>query len=150
MTEVEPTAEPVPTDDEIVALSQQNGLLALPMFVVSSFPTDTGVTAVIEAIPAHGNYWAKLEKDGVLFAGGPELSGLGSDPWSGRAIFIFSAQSLAAAHAIAEADPMHCHRQYLADAVVARGVDVIHLLPGGGFRYHLRAQLALPLEPDRS
>jgi uncharacterized protein YciI len=114
VTEVGPTADPVLTDDEIVALSRQNGSLALPMFVVSSFPAGAGVAAVMEAIPAHGTYWAKLEEDGVLFAGGPELSGLGSDPWSGRAIFIFSAQSLAAAHAIAEADPMHASgaRQY--------------------------------------
>lgn len=36
----------------------------------------------------------------------------------------------------AEADPNHCHRQLLADAVVARGLDVIHLLTGGGFRTH--------------
>lgn len=36
----------------------------------------------------------------------------------------------------AEADPSHCHRQLLADAAVARGVDVIHLLANGGFRSH--------------
>jgi len=42
------------------------------------------------------------------------LSELGSDPWSGRAMFTFKAQSLAAAQAIAEADPMHASgaRQY--------------------------------------
>lgn len=45
----------------------------------------------------------------------------------------------------AEADPLRCHRQFVADAAVERGVDVIHLLPGGGFRYHEPAQLALPL-----
>lgn len=37
----------------------------------------------------------------------------------------------------AEADPSQCHRQILADAMVARGVDVIHLLgSSGGFRSH--------------
>lgn len=36
----------------------------------------------------------------------------------------------------AEADPASCHRQLLADAALARGVDVIHLLAGGGFRSH--------------
>jgi uncharacterized protein (DUF488 family) len=36
----------------------------------------------------------------------------------------------------AEADPMNCHRRLIADAASARGVDVIHLLPGGGFRHH--------------
>ena len=55
--------------------------LALPMFVFISFPADAGIAAVAEAIPAHGEYWA-------------------------NAMFIFKAQSLAAARAIAE-DPMH-------------------------------------------
>lgn len=36
----------------------------------------------------------------------------------------------------AEADPLACHRQLLADAAVAMGLDVVHLLAGGGFRYH--------------
>jgi hypothetical protein len=30
----------------------------------------------------------------------------------------------------------------LADAALARGVDVIHLLPGGAFRYHALSPLA--------
>jgi len=46
--------------------------------------------------PAHGEYWAKLEEEGVMFAGGPALTGLGSDPWGGHAMFIFKAQSLPA------------------------------------------------------
>ena len=114
MTEVEPNSESVPTDDGLVALSRQHQLLALPMFVVSSFPAEADIAAVMETIPAHGDYWAKLEEEGVLFAGGPVLSGHGSDPWPGHAMFIFTAQSLAAAHAIAEADPMHASgaRQY--------------------------------------
>jgi len=84
------------------------------MFVMSSFSTDAGMAGVLEALQARGGYWAKLEEEGVLFAGGPMLSELGSDPWSGRAMFIFRAQSLAAAQAIAEADPMHASgaRQY--------------------------------------
>ncbi len=55
---------------------------------------------------------------------------------------LSSASSATVAAMCAEADPLHCHRQYLADAVVARGVDVIHLLPGGGFRYHTLSPLA--------
>ena len=114
MTEVDPTVVPVPTNNELVALSRQSHLLALPMFVLISFPADAGIAAVAEAIPAHGEYWAKLEEEGVMFAGGPALTGLGSDPWGGHAMFIFKAQSLAAAQAIAEADPMHASgaRQY--------------------------------------
>ena len=114
MAEVETTVETVPTSDGLIALSQQYQLLALPMFVASSSPTDAGIAAVIEGIPAHAEYWGKLEEKGVLFAGGPVLPELGSDPWSGDAIFIFNAQSLAAARAILEADPMHASgaRQY--------------------------------------
>jgi len=46
-----------------------------------------------------------------------------------------AAESVVAAMC-AEADPMNCHRRHIADAAAARGVDVIHLLPGGGFRHH--------------
>lgn len=36
----------------------------------------------------------------------------------------------------AEADPAHCHRRHIADAAVAQGVAVTHLLPGGILRPH--------------
>ncbi|MFD7001023.1 YciI family protein [Streptomyces mirabilis] len=114
VTEVEPTVEPVPTSDDLVALSQRHHLLCMPMFVMSTFPTDVGMAAVMEAVQEHLDYWAKLEEESVMFAGGPMLSEVGSDPWSGHGMIIFTAQSLAAAHAIAEADPMHASgaRQY--------------------------------------
>ena len=114
MTEVEPAVEPAPTGDDLLAQSRQYHLLALPMFVMSSFPTDAGMAAVAEATQAHLDYWAKLEEGGVMFAGGPMLPELGSDAWLGDGMIIFKAQSLAAAQAIVEADPMHASgaRQY--------------------------------------
>ncbi len=36
----------------------------------------------------------------------------------------------------AEADPAHCHRRHIADAAVAQGIPVTHLLPGGILRPH--------------
>ena len=36
----------------------------------------------------------------------------------------------------AEADPLHCHRQLLADALVARGARVVHLLGAGRSSEH--------------
>lgn len=36
----------------------------------------------------------------------------------------------------AEADPAHCHRRHIADAAVAQGIAVTHLLPGGVLRPH--------------
>lgn len=36
----------------------------------------------------------------------------------------------------AEADSAHCHRSYIADAAVARGVEVFHILLDGSLRAH--------------
>lgn len=36
----------------------------------------------------------------------------------------------------AEADPARCHRRYLSDALVARGIDVVHLLSATESRPH--------------
>lgn len=47
MTEAEPTAAPMPAGDEVVELSRQAHQLALPMFVMSSFPTDAGTAGVV-------------------------------------------------------------------------------------------------------
>jgi len=60
VTEAEPTTAPMPTGDEVVELSRQAHQLALPMFVMSSFPADAGMAGVLEALQAHGEYWAKL------------------------------------------------------------------------------------------
>lgn len=45
----------------------------------------------------------------------------------------------------AEADPLHCHRRLLADALVARGARVVHLLAPGRsseHAFHPRARVA--------
>lgn len=107
MTGVKPTVEPVPSSDDIIAVSQQARLLCEPMFVLTTFPGDRGMAAVMEEVGPHLAYWAEREQENVLFAGGPVMSEVGSDPWSGHGIIILRAQSLAEAHAIARADPMH-------------------------------------------
>ena len=43
----------------------------------------------------------------------------------------------------AEADPLHCHRQLLADALLARGARVVHLLGGDGRSVHVLHPRAL-------
>jgi uncharacterized protein (DUF488 family) len=39
----------------------------------------------------------------------------------------------------AEALPWKCHRSLLADAVLARGVEAVHVLPGSQRRHELSA-----------
>lgn len=107
ITGVEPTVEPVPTIGDIVAVSQEAQLLCEPMFVMTTFPGDVGMASVMAAVGPHLDYWAEMERENVLFAGGPVMSEDRSDPWSGHGFVIFRAESLAAAHAIADADPMH-------------------------------------------
>jgi hypothetical protein len=107
MTDTVPIVQPVPTSDGLLEQSRQYQLMAIPMFVMTTFPAETGMAPVQEAVPGHLEYWAKLEEDGVMFAGGPVMSEPGSDPWSGEGLIIFRAESLAAAHTIAGDDPMH-------------------------------------------
>lgn len=53
-----------------------------------------------------------------------------------------------AAICCAEIDPDRCHRRFIADAMVARGWSVRHLLRPGEHRSHVRApqQASLPLD----
>ena len=95
---------------------------------------------------------AALDARGIAYRHFPGLGGkrqttytehMGTLPF-GEALdqlLEYSAGGIVAAMC-AEADPFQCHRQYLADAVLARGIDVIHLLPSGGFRYHQLSPLA--------
>lgn len=45
----------------------------------------------------------------------------------------------------AERDPEHCHRSFLADAIVTRGVRVVHLLDAQRARDHVRHPAAVEL-----
>jgi uncharacterized protein (DUF488 family) len=48
----------------------------------------------------------------------------------------------------AEAVPWRCHRQLIADALIARGVRVLHVIGGGALRPHALSRLAR-LDGDR-
>ena len=42
-----------------------------------------------------------------------------------------------------EAKPSSCHRQILADAILARGFEVMHMLPDGGIIPHKYTEFAV-------
>ncbi len=57
---------------------------------------------------------------------------------AGLAALQEAAAEQPAAVLCAEADPRHCHRQLLADAMEAAGWEVLHLLAGGARERHRR------------
>lgn len=81
------------------------GALAHELYVVQSVPS--GDPADVKAnLPAHLEYQANLERQGALVMAGP-LSDDTGDLMEGHGMIIYRAESLAAARALAAADPMH-------------------------------------------
>jgi hypothetical protein len=81
------------------------GLLALPLYVILTTPVGA-IDTLAAHLPAHLAYQKDLEARGITFAAGPFADDSESE-WSGEGMIIVRAESLAAARAIAEADPMH-------------------------------------------
>jgi len=81
------------------------GVLAKPLYVILTTPT-AGIDALHIQLPAHLAYQKDLEARGVTFAAGPFADDSETD-WSGEGMIIVRAENLAAAIAIAQADPMH-------------------------------------------
>jgi uncharacterized protein YciI len=90
---------------EMVELASTRNLLGMRLFVVSSKPTD-GLGPVMHSIDEHLAYQTKLETEGVMFAAGP-LATEDSAEWLGEGLFMYRADSIEEARAIAAADPMH-------------------------------------------
>lgn len=88
-----------------VAQIRSHGPLAMELYVVLTEPAD-GLDAVIANTPAHLGYQKMLEKQGIMFGAGPFATDDGKT-WEGHGMVIIRAESLALAHAIAAADPMH-------------------------------------------
>ncbi|MGH7716280.1 MAG: YciI family protein, partial [Vulcanimicrobiaceae bacterium] len=98
-------AETKITSEEIVALSKREGFLAKQLYVIFTEPTN-GLRPVMENIKAHLEFQIALEKQGIMFAAGPNWSD-DEKSWDGDGMVVIRAQTLAAAHEIAERDPMH-------------------------------------------
>jgi uncharacterized protein YciI len=90
---------------DLVEYSETHNLHAKQLYVVFSTPTN-GLGPVLKNLDAHVEYQTELETKGTMFAAGPFASE-DLQEWRGDGMFIYLAESLAAATALAERDPMH-------------------------------------------
>jgi uncharacterized protein YciI len=91
--------------EEIVALSKKEGFLAKQLYVVFTTPTN-GIGPVMENVKEHLAFQVRLEKEGIMFAAGPNWTDDGKS-WEGDGMVVIRANSLADAKQIMERDPMH-------------------------------------------
>ena len=87
------------------AEAKGRGALALELYAAQSTPAKTPQD-VKASLPDHLAYQAQLERTGQLAFAGP-MSDETGDHMQGMGLIIYRADSLAAARALAEADPMH-------------------------------------------
>lgn len=85
--------------------AKSRGALALELYVAHSTPAKTPQD-VKASLPEHLAYQADLEKQGKLVFAGP-MSDETGDHMQGVGMIVYRADSLEAARALAEADPMH-------------------------------------------
>ncbi len=95
----------MPKWEDYKAQAKQRGALALELYAAESTPAGTA-KAVKEHLPAHLSYQSALEAAGKLALAGP-LSDASGEWMEGTGLIIYRAQSLEAARALADADPMH-------------------------------------------
>lgn len=91
--------------NEYKTSAKARGSLAHELFVVESTPAKTP-EEVKSVLPDHLAYQAAQEQQGHLAFAGP-LSDETGEYMQGCGLIIYRAESLEAARAIAEADPMH-------------------------------------------
>lgn len=85
--------------------AKERGALALELFVAQSVPAK-GPEDVKASLPAHLAYQGELEEKGALAFAGPMSDDTG-ELMQGMGMIIYRAETLDAARALAEADPMH-------------------------------------------
>lgn len=87
------------------ARAKERGALALELYVAHSVPAKAP-DDVVAALPDHLAYQATLEREGKLAFAGPMSDETGTE-MQGVGLIVYRADSLEAARALAEADPMH-------------------------------------------
>ncbi|MEM9205402.1 MAG: YciI family protein [Pseudomonadota bacterium] len=94
----------MPVWDDYKATAKSRGALAMELYVLQSTPIDP--LRIPDLLPDHLAYQKVLEDKGVLVMAGP-LSDESGTLMEGAGHIVYRAESLDAAKAIAEADPMH-------------------------------------------
>ena len=89
----------------IIEESRRRGYLAKQFYLVSTRPTD-GIGPVMENLAEHLAFQETLERDGIMFAAGPNWTD-DEQSWEGDGTVVIRAGSLAEAKEIAARDPMH-------------------------------------------
>lgn len=86
-------------------MSRKGGFLAKQLYVVFTTPT-AGLAPAMQNLKEHLAFQAALEKEGIMFAAGPNWAD-DEKSWDGEGMVAIRAKSLAEAKAIAARDPMH-------------------------------------------
>lgn len=95
----------MPNWEEYKAIAKSRGALAWELYVAQTIPAGDP-EAVKANLSNHLAYQADLESQGVLVMAGP-VSDESGDEMMGAGQIIYRAESLSAAKAFADADPMH-------------------------------------------
>ncbi len=95
----------MPKWTEYKEAARSRGALALELYVVMSTP-DGAPELLREVLPEHLAYQQRVEAEGRLVFAGP-LSDESGEEMQGAGLIVYRAESLNAARALAEADPMH-------------------------------------------
>jgi uncharacterized protein len=90
---------------EVTEMSRQHGVLAKQLYVIFTTPTG-GIEPILANMKDHLAFQMDLERQGIMFAAGPNWAA-DEEHWDGDGMVVIRAESLAAAHMIAERDPMH-------------------------------------------
>jgi len=95
----------MPAWSEYKQAAIERGSLALELYAVTSTPAKSP-EELQKHLPAHLAYQAEQEQNGALVMAGP-LSNVTGDLMEGVGLIVYRADSLEAATALAENDPMH-------------------------------------------
>ncbi len=89
----------------LTAESRKRGYLAKQLYVVFTRASN-GIDPVMAALEDHLSYQEKLEREGVMFAAGPNWTD-DEQTWEGDGMIVYRARSCEHAREIAAQDPMH-------------------------------------------
>lgn len=95
------------TGGELIALSEDQNLIADRLYLMTSYASDGDVDTVMQHLPEHLAYWDEMEERNAMFVAGPLIPADPSDDFSGDGMVVIAAASYQEAKEIAEEDPMH-------------------------------------------